>query len=61
MLRTVEIASTGTGGAAPFLVLRLAQLWPAPPATDPAMASTAYARAAAAEALPAPRSLALVA
>ncbi len=60
MFRAAEIGGMGANATVPFLVQRLAQLWPTPPRTDPAAASAAYSRTAAGVALSSP-SLALVA
>lgn len=47
MLRAAtEIGGLGIGGSTPFMVQRLAQLWPMPPLTDPAQASAAYSKPA---------------
>ncbi|MEE8334414.1 MAG: hypothetical protein V3R85_11240 [Alphaproteobacteria bacterium] len=43
---TAEISGMGVGATAPFLAQRLAQLWPTPPLTNPALASAAYTKPA---------------
>jgi len=61
MYRTVEIAGESAGATTPYLVQRLAQLWPTPPRTDPAAASAAYSKVGADTANSRERILALVA
>lgn len=58
MFRAAEIGAMGANATAPFIAQRLAQLWPTPPRTDPALATAAYSKTAEGEARP---SLALVA
>lgn len=62
MFRTAELGSDDPGAATPFVVQRLAQLWPAPPlAADHALAVAAYSRTAATPLAPSDSALALVA
>lgn len=61
MFRTAEIVQASAGAATPYLVQRLAELWPTPPRTDPAMASAAYSKAVATTAHSPERTPALVA
>ncbi len=56
-----ELGGLGISATTPFVVQRLAQLWPTPPLTSPALASAAYSRPAAEATRAALTSLALVA
>ena len=61
MFRTAEIAQACAGATTPYLAQHLAQLWPTPPRTDPAVASAAYSKAGTGTTVSPERTLALVA
>jgi len=61
MFRVAEIGQMAPGAPTPFIVQRLAQLWPTPPRTDPGLASAAYAKAEERAIPSSQRALALVA